>query len=243
MSDSDSLGDRMKGYELAYRSVMPRRMPVILRLDGRAFHTYTRGAAKPFSTRLMDAMDTAAAEVCKEAQGATISYVQSDEISILLHNYRSLVTCPWFDNQVQKIVSVSASIAAVSMTLSSQHIFGHTKPASFDARVFVLPEAEVCNYFIWRQQDAIRNSISMLAQSLYGHSELIGKSCSEMQTMMLTEKNINWNGLPTAQRRGRCVYRKVDDDGRSDWVVDQAPPIFTQDRQYIEMHLSTESNQ
>lgn len=97
---SDSLGDRMKGYEQAARVRLPMRMPVILRIDGRAFHTYTRDCDKPFDTKLMAAMDDVALRLCEEVQGAQIAYVQSDEISILVHNYKRLQSQAWFDNQV-----------------------------------------------------------------------------------------------------------------------------------------------
>ena len=238
---SDSLGDRMKGYESAYRMVMPRRLPIILRLDGRAFHTWTRDLDRPFSKLFCDAMDKVARTVCEDAQGASIAYVQSDEISILLHNYRSLESSPWFDNQIQKIVSVVASIASTTMTVESPSLFGSIKGSSFDCRTFVLPEAEVCNYFLWRQQDASRNSIQMLAQSLYPQSELHQKNTSVLQEMTF-QKGHNWNDLPTSQRRGRCLQRVAYDvDGviRNRWEVDSEIPIFSQDRDYIEKHLRT----
>src|SRR5262245_49481760 len=106
----DSLGDRMKGYEQACRTTLPRRMPVILRIDGKAFHTFTRGMKRPFDEDFSCAMGACAINICEEAQGAAIGYLQSDEISIMLHNYKRLQTCPWFDNQVQKMTSVAASI-------------------------------------------------------------------------------------------------------------------------------------
>lgn len=239
---ADPIGDRMKAYEKAARTTLPRRMPVIVRVDGKAFHTYTRGCARPFDGSLMTAMDVVAASLCEEMQGATLAFVQSDEVSVLLHNYRRLDTDAWFDNQVQKIASVSASIAAATMTFMSQSIFGETRRAHFDARAFVLPEAEVCNYFLWRQQDATRNSIQMVAQSLYSQRELHCKNTSVLQEMIF-QKGINWNDLPVRQKRGRCVVRNVSDvDGvvRHQWVVDDGVPIFSRDRAYIERHLATE---
>jgi tRNA(His) guanylyltransferase len=239
---ADPIGDRMKAYEKAARATLPRRMPVIVRVDGKAFHTYTRGCARPFDEALMGAMDAVGVALCEEMQGAALAFVQSDEISVLLHNYRRLDTDAWFDNQVQKIASVSASIAAATMTCMSPSIFGATRPAHFDARVFVLPEAEVCNYFLWRQQDATRNSIQTLAQSLYSQRELHGKNSSVLQEMIF-QNGINWNDLPVRQKRGRCVVRNVFDvDGvvRHQWVVDDGVPIFSRDRAYIERYLATE---
>lgn len=240
----DSLGDRMKGYERASRVSLPRRLPVILRIDGKAFHSLTRGCDRPFDSVLMSAMDLVARAVCGEAQGAQLAFVQSDEISVLLHNYKRLNTEAWFDNQLQKLVSVSAAIAAAHFTL----LFG--KLAAFDARAFVLPEAEVCNYFIWRQQDATRNSIQMATRAVYSHAEVNDKNTSEMQEM-LHAKGINWNDYPVGCKRGRAVVRMpkvalvVSPDTapfhveRWDWAVVE-PPILTQDRNFIERLLAVE---
>jgi tRNA(His) guanylyltransferase len=237
----DGLGDRMKGYERAAKYVLPRRMPVILRVDGKAFHTVTRGCARPFDPYLMAKMDRVAVALCEEAQGAALAFVQSDEISVLIHNYRRLNSEAWFDNEVQKLVSVSASIAA--------GVFSRdwSSPVAFDARVFVLPEAEVANYFIWRQQDATRNSIQMAVRAVYSHSQCDEKNTSEMQEM-LHAKGINWNDYKVGEKRGRAVIRDSFDregpDGqivtRHAWrVID--PPIFTQDRRFIEQHLAVEA--
>lgn len=243
---NDSLGDRMKGYEQAARVRLPMRMPVILRIDGRAFHTYTRDCDKPFDTKLMAAMDDVALRLCEEVQGAQIAYVQSDEISILVHNYKRLQSQAWFDNQVQKMVSVAASVASATMTLASADVFdggGHRR-ASFDARAFVLPEAEVCNYFVWRQQDATRNSIQMLARSLYSHAECVGKNQAALQEMCFA-KGHNWNDLPVAMRRGRCVVPiefniRTGEHPHDGWKLDLEPPVFTRSREYIEHHLECE---
>ena len=229
----DSLGDRMKGYERACRTVLPRRIPVILRVDGKAFHTLTRACDRPFDEGLMRAMDRVAVALCEEAQGAALAFVQSDEVSVLLHNYRHLNTDAWFDNEVQKLASVSASIAAARFTQD----WG---PAHFDARVFVLPEAEVCNYFIWRQQDASRNSLQMATRAFYSHREVEDKNTSEMHEM-LHAKGVNWNDYPVGCKRGRAVVRATFEEGgvaRHRWRVD-APPIFTEDRNYVERHLAT----
>lgn len=232
----DSLGDRMKRYELASRTVLTQRMPAILRIDGRAFHTYTSKCVRPFDSALMDAMDKVAEAICDDAAGAQIAYVQSDEISILLHDYKRFDSQPWFDKQVQKIVSVAASIAAATMTSLSHNIFGKMRRAHFDARVFVVPESDVCNYFVWRQQDAVRNSLQMLTRSLYSHAECDNKARSQLHEMCML-KGVNWNDLPTSCKRGRCVRRGSE----SGWVVDYDPPTFSIDRNYIEQYLKTET--
>lgn len=261
---NDSLGDRMKSYEDVFRFHFPIRMPVIMRIDGKAFHSYTKWCKKPVDEGLVECMNDTAIALCKVVQGCRIGYVQSDEISLLLTNYQTLDTQSWFDNNLQKIVSVAASIAAVTFSMNSDKIWGYEtyqsvsgdmhyqairKPAYFDARAFVIPKEDVCNYFLWRQQDATRNSVQMLARSLYSHKQLENKNNSELQEMCF-QKGVNWNDCPTTQKRGRCIIKKTSvrtsqnpktgthiTAERSDWVVDNEIPIFSQDRNYIEQYI------
>lgn len=239
MNTKDSLGDRIKSYEMAFRLYLTKRLPLIIRLDGAHFHTYTKLLTKPLDPNFISAMDQVAIKLCQEIDGAVLAYVQSDEISILVHNYKTLHTQAWFDNQIQKICSVSASIAASKMTALSPSIFGEVKEASFDCRCFILPEAEVCNYFLWRQQDASRNSVQMLARSLASHKECENKNNSELQELIF-QRGQNWNNWPTSYRRGRCAIQKekqVENVIRHVWEIDNEIPIFSQDRSYIEQHL------
>jgi tRNA(His) 5'-end guanylyltransferase len=245
----DSLGDRMKGYEEATKTTLPRRMPVVIRIDGKAFHTYTKGCQRPWDANLIRVMDLTALELCKQLQGVQVAYVQSDEISLLLHNYKRLVSQAWFDNEVQKMVSVSASIASTTFSLNSKLIWesGECKPAYFDSRVFVLPESEVNNYFVWRQQDATRNSVQMLARSLYSHKELMNKNNSELQDLCFA-KGQNWNDLPISQRRGRCIVQtprvmKINGDvvTRNEWVVNNEIPVFSKEKSFIEKFLEVDT--
>lgn len=264
---NDNLGDRMKSYEDCYRTILPIRMPVILRIDGKAFHTYTRGCKRPVDDGLVECMNDTAIELCKKVQGCQIAYVQSDEISLLLTNYESVDTQSWFDNNLLKMVSISASIASVTFTQNSWKIWApktwdevdpsadptsecdFNKPAYFDSRAFVMPKEDVCNYFLWRQQDATRNSVQMLARTLYSHKQLENKNNSELQELIF-QKGINWNDCPVSQKRGRCIVKQVVvKEGfnpktgealptqRSEWVVDNKIPIFSQDRNYIEQYV------
>jgi tRNA(His) 5'-end guanylyltransferase len=254
MSQGDSLGDRMKGYEGASRHVLPAKMPVIVRVDGRAFHTYTRGSERPFDSGLMEAMNKVAIRLCEEMANAVLAYVQSDEISVLLVDYKNPDTQPWFGGVLQKMCSIAASTAAVTMTLESPKwhprcldtmmAYG-PQGCDFDARAFVLPREEVCNYFIWRQQDWTRNSIQMLARSLYSHKELDGKDQAAMHEMCF-QKGENWAHLSNELKNGRCIVRKPEafdipagpNKGqvitRHRWAVDHEMPILTRDRGYIE---------
>lgn len=247
----DSLGDRMKKYEEAARNTLPGRLPVLVRLDGKAFHTYTKGLAKPLDLNLVNVMNSTAIEVCKAIQGAQIAYVQSDEISILIHNYKTLESTAWFDNQVQKIVSISAGVASGIFTSLSPSLWENkeTKVATFDARAFVLPESDVCNYFVWRQKDWIRNSVQMLARSLYSHKSLDRKKNEELKKMC-AQKGKKWDDESNTFRRGRCILRETYispgagasvDAKRTRWTVDNDIPLFTENRDYINNHLKTHS--
>jgi tRNA(His) guanylyltransferase len=250
-----SLGGRMKqNYENAFKYKLPERMPVIIRLDGRAFHTLTAKAEKPFDKNFIDLMNETAKYLCQEIQGIQLAYIQSDEISLLLHNYKRLNSQSWFDNEIQKMCSISAGLASSYFSLALAKLRNNygkeidlQYAVQFDSRCFVLPEAEVVNYFIWRQKDWERNSIQMVAQSLYSHKELHKKNNSELQEMCF-QKGENWNNLETSLKRGRCIVHNLQHLGKMDdidifknaWAVDNNIPIFSQDRNYIEKYLEIE---
>jgi tRNA(His) 5'-end guanylyltransferase len=214
----DALGDRMKDYyESRTKYKLPRRTNTIIRLDGKAFHTFTRGFEKPFDKDLSDAMDKTAKALCENIQGAVMAYVQSDEITILLTDYSKITTDAWFDGNIQKIASISASMATAyfneyinkdDVALALRVFDGKERlRAFFDSRVFTIPDrGEVINCFLWRQQDAVRNSVSMVAQSLYPHKELMNKNQSDMQEMCW-QKGVNWNNIPDGWKRGRMIIK------------------------------------
>lgn len=145
------IGKRMKeNYEEAYKISLPKRLPLVIRVDGKCFHTITRGLPKPWCTNLCDVIDEVMVELCKKIEGTQMAYAQSDEISLLVHNYKTLQSEAWFGNELQKIVSVSAGIASSEFTLRSHRIWDTSKAVVFDSRAWVMPESEVCNYFLWR---------------------------------------------------------------------------------------------
>lgn len=248
------LGDRMKEfYENRSKTFLMRRTPVVIRIDGRAFHTLTRGLDKPFDEMLMRVMAKTTMSLCREIQGAKLGYTQSDEISILLTDYSKFSTEAWFGYSVQKMCSISASIATLAFnrfwmeevakfesTIADEEtakrleiIKSKIFKAVFDSRVFSLPKEEVCNYFLWRMQDATKNSISMVAQAYFSHKELHGKSGDVKQDMLFKEHGVNWNGIPTTQKRGTAVVR-----GDSGWVIDEEMPILSgEGRDYVERLL------
>ena len=258
--DKTTLGDRMKNnYENISRYYLTRRMPVIIRIDGKAFHTFTRGFKKPFDDIFVKTMQDTMKYLCENIQGCVLGYTQSDEISLVLVDYAELTTDAWFGNNLQKMCSVSASMATMAFNKffyinmpadeenSGTYYKALEKGAMFDSRVFTIPKEEVCNALIWRQQDATRNSIQSVGQANFSQKELHGKSCNNIQDMLMIQKGINWNDYATTLKRGSCCI-KVDDGlteydeagnicgytQRSKWIIDNEIPIFSQDRNYIE---------
>ena len=228
----NTLSNRMKAYERVYDMALPGRLPMIIRLDGKAFHAWTKRVAceRPFDHRLMDLMAETARYLCESISGAVLAYTQSDEISILVRDDIHHDSESWFGKRVQKVVSVSAALATYYFNAHSP--FEVKAPALFDARVFVVPESDLRNYFIWRQEDASSNSLSMLAQSLYPHHMLQFKGAAELQELCW-QKGRNWNHLATMEKRGTCVYRKIIESvrpmgvaRRRKWMIDREIPRF-----------------
>lgn len=284
MPVNDDLGKRMKEfYEKVPKTRLVRRMPVAIRLDGKAFHTFTRGFQKPFDDVLIAAMQDTMQYLCENIQGCVLGYHQSDEITLILVDYKNLNSSAWFDYEVQKMCSIAASMATMRfnkafsarvhlwakehdiapiaylnegkgeqlLKLYDTYINALTKGAMFDARVFNIPKEEVANLIYWRQLDATRNSIQMVGRANFSHKELQGKSCNDIQDMLITQKNINWNDFGTNKKRGSCcikstttcTYASTDEAGnaatgaseRPHWCVDLEIPIFkAEGREYIE---------
>lgn len=232
----DSLGDRMKIYEAVPKNFLMRRVPVIIRLDGKAFHTFTSKFEKPFDKIFMDVMQETTRYLVKNIQGCKLGFVQSDEISLLLTDYEALTTDAWFGYNVQKMASVSASMATLFFNKRFRQLYpameSEFDKALFDSRCFNLSKEEVCNYFIWRQEDCTRNSIQSVSQANFSHKELQGLSCNKLIQKLLVEKDLNWNNLPTPEKRG-CVALRI---GRG-ILIDLNIPIFTEDRMYIEKFI------
>ena len=230
MPVNDELGTRMKEfYENVPKTRLVRRMPVAIRLDGKAFHTFTRGFKRPFDEVLGKSMRETMKYLCENIQGCVLGYTQSDEITLILVDYQNLNSCAWFDYEVQKMCSISASMATMAFNkfftknvnyFETTHEYDDTineycttlvnaaeKGAMFDARVFNIPKEEVCNLIYWRQLDATRNSIQMVGQANFSHKELQNKNCNMIQEMLFAEKSINWNDYPTYLKRGSCCIK------------------------------------
>ena len=277
--DTSDLAERMKGYEKRNRYYLQRRMPVILRLDMRAGHSFTKGFERPFDEVFIKSMQETAQYLCENIQNCKLSYQQSDEITLLLVDYDKLNTDCFFDYRVDKLCSIAASMATMAFNnIFSKYVKGFdlalayndngidteenrklweiynkavNKGAMFDARCFNIPKEEVTNLVYWRQLDASRNSIQMVGQTNFSHKELQNKSCNDIQDMLMTQKGINWNDLPTYQKRGSCCVRNkivIESDGvmataqlrdtskpENEWIIDKKIPIFKgEGREYID---------
>ena len=270
----DDLGVRMKTfYEQIPKTKLMRRCPVAIRIDGRAFHTFARGFQKPFDEVLIKSMHETMKYLCENIQCCVLGYTQSDEITLILVDYKKLTSSAWFDYEVQKICSIAASMATMAFNkffknnvddylyenYDDQYLADYIetlqnavdKGAMFDCRCFNIPKEEVTNLIYWRQLDASRNSIQMVGQANFSHKELQNKSCNDIQDMLMTQKGINWNDLPTYQKRGSCCVRNkivIESDGvmatvqlrdisksENEWIIDTDIPIFKgEGREYID---------
>lgn len=242
----------------------------------KAFHTFTRGFQKPFDEVLIKSMQETMKYLCENIQGCVLGYTQSDEISLILVDYKKLNSEAWFDYEVQKMCSIVASMATMAFNrffmyeyeefnrwiyegsptdedkrLNDVYYDAMCKGAMFDARVFNLPKEEVTNNIYWRQLDASRNSIQMVGQANFSHRELLNKTCNQIQDMLMTQKGVNWNDLPTYLKRGSCCVKTSvrvteedlkkrvrfgnDEVERLQWIIDKDIPIFKgEDRKYID---------
>ncbi len=259
----DGLGDRIKeNYENRAKTYLLRRTPVIIRLDGCHFHTFTRGFEKPFDKRLIEAMQETTLKLCQNIQGCVFGYTQSDEITLVLVDYQTLETDAWFDYSVEKMCSVAASMCTLYFNkiffekvneFALEHSLEEPSEAfnkliakynraveigaTFDARCFNVPISEVVNAVLWRQQDCTRNSISSLAQAYFPHKKLEGKNNSQKQDMLMETHGINWNNLSTVEKRGTAIIK--NNEGK--WFIDNEMPILTGDgREYIESRITFE---
>lgn len=248
--DKTSLGDRMKEYEAAYDTSMMRRVPVVVRLDGKGFSRLTKRLKleKPFDGRFLDMMADTMLSVASQVEGCVIGYTQSDEISLVLLNNQSLDAQPYFGNRVQKIASITASMATARFNRGLARLLGDAADAEafFDSRVFTVPDpVEAMNALIWRQQDCVRNSILSAAYYEIGKVKgrktaqkmMHGLNTSKLQELMFQELGLNWSVRYSPElKRGTVAYRKPMEvetpNGkavRSKWVCEAAPTFQSED--------------
>ena len=232
--DTSDLANRMKEYEKRNQYYLQKRTPVAIRVDGRSFHTFTKGFQRPFDDVLIKTMQETAKYMCENIQGAKLAYIQSDEITIILTDYDTLETDCWFNYRTDKLCSIAASMATMifnkifkekvenfieeggafslaqlnyNQMKMEPYLKAIEKGAMFDARCFNIPKEEVTNLIYWRQLDATRNSIQMVGQANFSHKELQNKSCNDIQDMLHEQKGINWNDYPTVYKRGTACIK------------------------------------
>lgn len=266
MSIHNKLSERMKNYEAVTQTKLMRRAPVIIRIDGKSFHSFTKYLNKPWDNIFHRAMSNTMLKLAQNIQNCKFAYTESDEISLFLEDWETLETDAWFDNKIQKLASVSASMATLYFNqefrkIAEEEIFlwrNSLVPQSveyqkkideyhetlrkciqngamFDARCFNLPKEEVINYFYYRQQDAIRNSINMCGQALFSHKELQGKNTKEVKEM-IAAKGFNWDTLFKCQQHGTCCYQTEDG-----WYLDFTMPILKEkNREFLNAIINCE---
>ena len=224
--NKDNLGDRMKRYEAASDVLLPRRMPIIIRADGQAFHTYTRGFNRPFDERVIGAMQYASTKTAESMCGFKLAFIQSDEASFLLTDYDDIATQAWFDNSLLKLCTITASWMTVHFNQYMRENLPEktsaerklkTKIATFDARAFAMPEADVANYFLWRAKDWERNSVSMYCRSFFSAKEMHGKGRADQHELLHTVGK-NWTkDLSPQIRNGTWLYKLPDQNVKASY--------------------------
>lgn len=244
MNTSD-LAIRMKEYESRNQYYLQKKTPVILRLDMKCGHTFTKGFQKPFDYSFMQAMQETALQLCKNIEGVVFSYQQSDEITLVLQDYKTLETGAWFNYRIDKLCSIAASMATLYFNRIFDQLYleelgywgfddglpdyvlahdmARKKGAMFDCRCFNIPKDEITNLIYWRQLDAIRNSIQMIGQANFSHKTLQGKSCNDIKEMLLQKKKIDWSDFSPSEKQGTCCIKIKDQDPRFD-IKDGAYP-------------------
>lgn len=259
--DTSDLANRMKEYEKRNQYYLQKRIPVAIRMDGRSFHTFTKGFQRPFDEILMTTMQETARYMCENIQNAKFAYVQSDEITIILVDYDTLETDCWFNYRTDKLCSIAASMATLKFNMAFKEAIlneewewknsltpqsveiqkaynnyittlkkAAQKGAMFDARCFNIPKEEVANLIYWRQLDAMRNSVQMVAQANFPHKELQGLNQEALKGKLHFEKNIIWDNYPIYKQRGTAVYKSAS----GDWIIDKCMPILKYNWHYIQ---------
>lgn len=231
--DTSDIAKRMKEYERRNQYFLQKRMPVIIRLDGRSFHTFTRGFQRPFDHVFMRTMQEVTKYLCENVQGCVLGYTQSDEITLVLVDYEKFNTNVFFGYRTDKLCSITASMATLEFNRAfernvKEFVYNNgenypkeseeyrlckvyrravSKGGIFDARCFNIPREEVTNNIYWRQLDASRNSVLSVGQANFSHKELQNKSCIDIQDMLMRQKGINWNNLAVPEKRGTCCVK------------------------------------
>lgn len=249
------LRQRIDEYRKTSTTRLLPKTPVIVRVDGRNFSSLTKNLHKPFDDVLHGAMVKMATTLARDMCGAQVAYVHSDEVNILLTDWANEGTCPWYNNNIQRMVSAAASTATLAFNdafadyvarmgdAMASGVLDHDQElfqnyvncayhALFSAEVFNVPPKYVVDYFVWCQQQALNKATLSLAQTHFTPAELLGKKQDEVFEM-LAAKGIVFNKLPIAQQRGTYIYRIKD----GSWYEDKSTPLIGGKRVYIARFL------
>ena len=228
----DSLGDRMKAYEDQSEVIMPMDKVNVIRLDGRAFHTYTKNMKRPFDEKLSSAMKATLKFLCENIPTVCFGYTQSDEITLVLKTDKvNGEYNPWFGNRLQKILTTAVSLCTFEF---NRLMYDERRPkmATFDGRVIVgIDYVEAANNVFWRQLDAKRNSVSSFAQANFPHKELQGLKWDSLKEKLRVEAGIVWEDQCAYEKWG--VVCKRNEKGSRGWMLDEDTPLLNSDWSYI----------
>lgn len=225
MENKKNLGDRCKWFEKNFSNeIMIPELPVIIRLDGNNFHNWTKGLEKPFDKNMVDLMIDTTKFLVKETN-AVVGYVQSDEITLILYSDTKEKQI-YNDGKKQKILSkLTGKCVSYFNDTRPNYLPNHNKTANFDCRIYQVPSLEWATLqLLWRELDATKNSISMLAQSVFPHSQLQNLHSGEMQDKLMLERGINWNDLESKYKRGTYVKNIKTDIPFSKEELNSLPP-------------------
>lgn len=209
MSSKDNLGDKLKALEQieAGRKTM-KDLPLMARLDGRSFSKFTKGLKRPYDGRMSDLMVDTTKYLVEQTQACS-GYCQSDEITLCWYFPYESTSEYMFDGKYQKLNSTLAAMASVFFNKNLDRIPEKADQLpTFDCRVWCVPTVrEVYLNFLWREQDATKNSISMAAHHYFYNADLYKKTGAEKIDMMF-DIGLNWNDYPAFFKRGTYVQRK-----------------------------------
>lgn len=241
---SSDLENRMRTYE--EKSHFIKRIPVIVRIDGKSFKNFTKqevfyiNEKYDFSNIIIDGLVFAANNCLESGNNAKCAYIQSDEISILLTDFDYLNTEPLFNYDKEKIISYFTSVVSnsfndyMNLFRKSNSIIRPIKIANFLTKAHNYPEDDVVNYFVWRQQDAIRNSISKFCRNFYSDNEMHCKNQSNMHEM-LYQKGMNWaTDLDDKFKNGVFIYKDKGFEENTEYKIMEKCPIFLKERDIIQ---------
>ena len=241
--------DRISHYEeIADTKLLPK-VPVIIRLDGRSFFKATSKLEKPFCASFMEAMSITLLKICKEVSGCIFGYTFHDEILIISKNDQTIDTNPWYNNSIQKIISVTSSLASLELNKNAKDLnISFVGDAVFTGTVFVVPPTEDINTLVSKQQQAFYTAVSMASfYELHKKYDtetvreiLVGRSVDEKLELLEQECEIDFNSYPAPFRRGVACYKAPKlfstTEGnvlKDKWIIDTNIPIFTKDHSFL----------